>query len=67
MKIDSMDITINQMPIDVEWECDECCTTNTMNYEEFQDYYGEQCDWEGQLLQCEECGKKYRIKDSEWN
>lgn len=59
-------ISIIQKPIEVEWECPQCFWENSTNFNDFLDGI-EFCDWNGEEVECEECGEKYKIEYIEWD
>gem|GEM_PF-4084494 len=50
------DITVNQVPVNVNLECDNCEEDITISYKEFISRYGEPCDWMYQEVKCPHCG-----------
>ncbi|MFW6016828.1 MAG: hypothetical protein ACOCRK_10355 [bacterium] len=59
-------IAVIQMPVDVMWECPKCFWENKTKFNNFLDGI-EYCDWEGEEIECEDCGEKYRIEHIEWD
>lgn len=60
------ELTVNQKPVSVSFTCPECFCGNEMPYDDFCDRHGEPGDWEGQRIQCPECGREFTVETQDW-
>ena len=47
---------VSQIPVDVEFECENCDAENSILYGRFIQRFGEPCEWDGAKVECKECG-----------
>lgn len=67
--MEEIDVRVVTIPVEVEFTCPSCCTENDIDFDEFQHNMVSihPIDWEGQILKCKNCGKKFKVENIEWD
>lgn len=66
IKLGGVKVDVNQKPVSVSFVCPVCDHENEYDYGEFCDMYGEPCDWEYEIIQCESCRSKFMVSGQDW-
>jgi len=61
------DLTVNQIPTNVNLTCDNCDEEINISYKEFTETYGECYDWISQGIKCPHCRHINTIEDWEFD
>ena len=63
-----VDITINQAPVSVTFECPFCHEKVEIDYDDFEDIMAsEYWDWEGSKFECPKCEREIRVDNIDWD
>ena len=60
-----IDVTVEQKPVAVTFECPECGHENRFDYPKFCDDNGQQPNWN--IIRCQKCQRKFIIDKVEWD
>lgn len=61
------DLMVNQTPVSVNFDCDNCDEEVTIEYDEFINQYGEPYDWSYEKVKCPHCGHVNIIENWEFD
>lgn len=62
-----VDISIRQTPVSANYECPHCEEEIEIDYQDFCNDVGEQCDWQYTDIECPNCGKTIEIDSVDWD
>lgn len=62
-------VRVIQKPVDIKIDCPHCDYEIETTYDNFVDLMGTDYpgDWNGEKIECPNCGKKIEIDDNEWD